>query len=252
MPKAKPRKPISNPTASTKTDPKVEQILATPRAHWEMGRKISQGKLTPKAFAIEHRINERTVRDRRAFYQAYESKNEFQRCCKLRLNNSKRPLNSSYIKYLLTIDDKIKGFVKSPADTRYAFAELAAKNDLSPAQFHDLIKRECGRPISSNGRKFRPRDKATAIEDVAREAVKWIKRCEVVIELVPSTEVEDQRLFSLLKNFNMWVLKAVKLCEVPKVNEKKAESISKNMKQSLERILELFSTCDAPLKGKKA
>ena len=138
----------------------------------------------------------------------------------------------------MTIDDKIKGFVKSPADTRYAFAEQAAKNDLSPAQLHGLIKRECGRQKSSHGGKYRPRDKAAAIEDVAREAVKWINRCEAAIEF-KSTEKPTNMLEPLLLEFSKWTAEAAKLCKAPK----DAESVAERMRTSLKKIQDMLSSC---------
>ena len=238
MPKAKPKRPNSNPTASAKIDPKVEQILATLRAHREMGRDIAVRKLKIKAFAVEKGIPERALRTRRAFFLAYKSENEFQRFCKLRFKGSNRPLNSSYIRYLLTIKDKVKGLGKSPADARYAFAEQAAKNDLSPAQLHDLIKRQCGRQKSLPGRTYRPRDKATAIEDVAREAVKWIKRCEAAIEF-KSTAKPTKTLEPLLLEFSKWTVDAVTLCKAPI----DAESVADRMRTSLKKIQEMLSSC---------
>ena len=254
MPKAKSKQPNSNPTASTKTDPKVQQILDTLQDHWKMGHDIIASKLTIKVFAKENDIPEqalRTLRFRRAFYLAYKSKSEFQRFRDLRFNESKRPLDSSYVKYLLTIKTPFKKFGETVADARNGFAEHAAKNDLSPAQLHDLIKRECGRPESSHGRKYRPRDKATAIEDVAREAVKWIKRCEVAIELVRNAAETDESLLSLLKHFSQWASKAVKLCEVPISDIAQAKSRKKGMETHFVGIRESLSTCVSLLQSKK-
>lgn len=259
MPKAKTKKPNSKPTASAKADPKVQQILDTLQSHWDMGLEISEGKLTVKEFAIENGINERTVRDRRAFYKEYPPE-EFENFRTLRFSKSKRPLDSGYVRYLLTIKTPFKKFGKTVADARNGFAKHAAKNDLSPAQLHDLIKRECGRPKSSHGRKYRPRDKATTIEDVVREAVKWIKRCDAAIELVPSDEEADKTLLSLLEHFSQWtsnaakrfaVSNAVKLCAVSKVITKKSASPAEIMKESLDGILALQSKCLAPLSVKK-
>ncbi len=255
MPKLKPKKPSSDPTASTKTDPKVAQILDTLQSHWDIGRDIIASKLTIKVFAKENEIPEqalRTLRFRRAFYLAYKSKSEFQRFRDLRFNESKRPLDSSYIKYLLTIKTPFKKFGETVADARNGFAEHAAKNDLSPAQLHDLIKRECGRPESSHGRKYRPRDKATAIEDVAREAVKWIKRCEAAIELVPSNSRPSQTMVTLLRELSQWTSNAAELCEVPKDNEEKSKLLSLSMNSSWEKILAMHSSCVAKLKVKNA
>ncbi len=251
MPKAKSKQQNSNPTASAKADPKVQQILDTLQDHWDMGRKISDGNLSVKKFAIKIGINERTLRTRRAFYLAYKSKSEFQRFRDLRFNESKRPLDSSYIKYLLTIKTPFTKFGKTVEDARNGFAEHAAKNDLSPAQLHDLIKRECGRPKSSHGKKYRPRDKATAIEGVVREAVKWIKRCDAAIELVQSDEEADKTLLSLLEHFSQWTSNAVKLFPVSKVKAKKGASPEESMKESLDGILVLQSKCLAPLNVKK-
>ena len=252
MPKAKLKQPNSKPAASTETDPKVAQILATLRDHREMGREIVDRKLKIKEFAVDKEIPERTLRTRRAFFLAYESESEFQRFCELRFNGSKRPLDSSYIRYLLTIDGPVPGFGETVADARYKFAEHAAKNDLSPAQLHDLSKRECGRPKSSHGRKYRPRDKATTIEDVVREAVKWIKRCEAAIELVPSSSRPSQTMVTLLREFSQWTSNAAELCEVPKDNEKKSKLLWGSMESSREKILTLHSSCVAKLKVKNA
>ena len=252
MPKAKSKQPNSNPTASTKADPKVAQILATLSAHREMGRDIVDRKLKIKASTVEKGIPERALRTRRAFFLAYKSENEFQRFCKLRFNGSKRPLDSSYIKYLLTIKGPVPGFGETAAEARYAFAEHAAINDLSPAQLHDLIKRKCGRPKASHGRKYRPKDKASAIEDIAREALKWIKRCEAAIELIPSNSRPSQTMVTLLREFSQWTSNAAELCEVPKDNEKKSESLWGSMESSREKILTLHSSCVARLKVKNA
>ncbi len=251
MPKAKSKQPISKPTASPKTEPKVQQILNTLQSHWDIGREISEGKLRVKEFAMENGINERTVRDRRAFYKEYSAK-EFEEFCNLRFSKSKRPLDSGYIRYLVTIKGPVKGYGATASEARYAFAEHAAINDLSPAQLHDLIKRKCGRPKASHGRKYRPKDKASAIEDVAREALKWIKRCEAAIELVPSNSRPSQTMITLLREFSQWTSNAAELCEVQKDNEEKSESLSGSMESSREKILALHSSCVAMLKVKNA
>lgn len=214
-----------------------------------MGREISEGKLAVKDFAIENGINERTVRDRRAFYKEYSAE-EFEEFCNIRFNKSKRPLDSGFIRYLVTIKGPVPGFGETAAEARYAFAEHAAINDLSPAQLHDLIKRKCGRPKASHGRKYRPKDKASAIEDVAREALKWIKRCEAAIELVPSNSRPSQTLNSLLQEFSKWTSNAAEICKDPMDNAGKAKSLMGNMELSREAIRALHSSCVARLKVK--
>lgn len=249
MPKAKTKKPNSNPTASAKTDPKVQQILDTLQSHWEMGGKISKGKLTVKEFAIENGINERTVRDRRAFYKEYPPE-EFEEFRNLRFSKSKRPLDSGFIRYLVTIKGPVKGYGATASEARYAFAKFAADNDYSKPRLHAFIKDVLaklnpGKPKASHGRKPDPPDKASAIEEVAHETVKWIRRCEVAIEFVRAKQYPSQTLKSLLLELKKWSESAAELCEVPK----DAEAALESMRKSLEEIRALHSRCIA--QGKK-
>lgn len=169
MPKAKNKQPKSKPIASTKTDPKVQRILNTLQAHWNMGRKISESKLSVKEFAIENGIDERTVRERRTLFKEYPSE-EFEKFCSLRFNKSKRPLDSGYIRYLVTIREPVNGFATA-SEARFDFAKFAADNDYSKPRLHSFIKdvlakRNRGKPKASHGRKPDPPDKASAIEEV--------------------------------------------------------------------------------------
>ena len=253
MPQAKPKsqqQPTSNPTALGESDPKVKQILSTLRTHWEMGREISDGNLSVKACAAKFNFNERTVRDRRTFYREYGPE-EFKKFCDLRFNSSKRPLDSGYIRYLVTIKGPVKGFGDTAVEARYAFAKHAANIDLSKSQLHTLIKDKTGKSKSSHGGKFSPRDKASAIEGVARDAVKWIKRCEAAVDLGRAKAKPSQMLKSLLIEFSKWTSNAAKFCEIPKGNVKKAELLVESMRESLDGILELQSKCVATLKAQK-
>ncbi len=254
MPQLKPKsqqQSILNPPALAKTDLKAKQILETLRVHWELGREISDGNWNVKEFAIKAGIDERTVRDRRTFYKEYSCE-EFEKFRDLRLSKSKLPLDSGYIRYLVTIKGPVKGFADTATEARYAFAVHAAKNDLSPAELHDLIKRQCGRPKSSHGGKHRPRDKATAIERSAREAKTWISLCEAAINFVRGNSRPSQRMVTLLRELSQWTSNAAELCEVPKDNEEKSESLLGSMKSSREKILAMHSNCIAKLKVKNA
>ncbi len=249
MPKLKPKKPSSKPTASAKADPKVAQILDTLQSHWDMGRKISDSNLSAKEIAIKLGINERTVRERHAFYKEYPSE-EFEKFCKLRFSKSKRPLDSGYVRYLVTIKGPVKEYGDTASEARYAFAKFAADNDYSKPRLHSFIKDVLaklnpGKPKASHGRKPDPPDKASAIEEVAHEAVKWIRRCEVAIEFVRAKQYPSQTLKSLLLELKKWSESAAELCEVPK----DAEAALESMRQSLEEIRALHSRCIA--QGKK-
>ena len=250
MPKAKSKskqKPISNPVVSTKTDLKIERILNTLQIHWEMGGEISKGKLTVKEYAITNEINERTVRDRRAFYKEYPLK-EFNKFRMLRFSKSKLPLDSGYIRYLVTIKGPVKGYGDTASEARYAFAKFAADNDYSKPRLHAFIKdvlakTNPGKPKATHGRKPDLPDRASAIEVVAHEAVKWIRRCEVAIEFISAAK-PSKTLEALLSELSIWSASAAKLCDVPK----DAESDRESMRQSLEKILALHSTCIAEVK----
>ena len=251
MPKAKSKskqKPILNPVVSAKTDLKIERILNTLQIHWKMGCEISaDDKLKVKEYAINNGIDERTVRERRTFYKEYPLE-EFEKFRNLRFSKSKLPLDSGYIRYLVTIKSPVKEYGDTASEARYAFAKFAADNDYSKPRLHafikdELAKRSQGKPKATHGRKPALPDRASAIEVVAHEAVKWIRRCEVAIEFISAAK-PSKTLEALLSELSIWSASAAKLCNVPK----DAESDRESMRQSLEKILALHSTCIAEVK----
>ncbi len=173
---------------------------------------------------------------------------EFNKFRNLRFSKSKRPLDSGYIRYLVTIKSPVKEYGDTASEARYAFAKFAADNDYSKPRLHSFIKdvlakTNPGKPKATHGRKPDPPDRASAIEEIAHEAVKWIRRCEVAIEFISAAK-PSKTLGSLLSELSIWSASAANLCNVPE----DAESDRESKRQSLEKILALHSTCIAEVK----
>ena len=230
---------ISNPATS---DPIKEKMLATLRSHWDMGLEITERKVSIRDFAKEKGIPERTARARRAFYLAYRSVNKLNKLCALRRKVTDRPLNSGHVGYLLTIKGSVTDFGDNTTDARNAFAKHAAKNDLSPAQLHTFIRSKCDRSNASHGRAIVPRNTASAVENVARDAVNWIKRCDVTIDFIQSDTKTSKTLVALLEEFSKWTSYAARLCDVPRGDEKKVESLERSMESSRQKMLDVLSS----------